>query len=100
MVLQEDNNDNEDEFETNYKVADANKDDPVVYNPLVSYASQDPFAVPPYMCALDLEAMHAPEFSEYVNIGVATPEDGEFQVGMEYISRESVISAIKHYTEV
>ncbi|RYQ83123.1 hypothetical protein Ahy_B10g101745 [Arachis hypogaea] len=46
----------------------------------------------------DLEAMHAPDFFEYANMGNIAAEDGEFSVGIEFGSRESVISAIKSYT--
>ncbi|KAL4275116.1 hypothetical protein AHAS_Ahas20G0075000 [Arachis hypogaea] len=44
------------------------------------------------MCNLDLDAMNAPKFPEYPNIGVADPEDGEFMIGMEYSSRKSVVA--------
>ncbi|XP_072074351.1 uncharacterized protein [Arachis hypogaea] len=54
--------------------------------------------VPPFMRELDLDAIHAPEFSEYANIGIANPEDGEFRIGMEYSSRKSVVAAIRSYT--
>ncbi|RYR51782.1 hypothetical protein Ahy_A06g026756 [Arachis hypogaea] len=50
------------------------------------------------MRSLDLDAMYAPKFSEYANIGVADPEAGEFRIGMEYGSRKSVIAAIRSYT--
>ncbi|RYR33047.1 hypothetical protein Ahy_A10g047593 [Arachis hypogaea] len=52
----------------------------------------------PNMRELDLDAMHAPKFLEYANIGVAHPEDGEFRIGMEYSSRKSVVAAIRSYT--
>ncbi|RYQ96669.1 hypothetical protein Ahy_B08g092514 [Arachis hypogaea] len=54
--------------------------------------------VPPFMRELDFDAMHAPEFLEYANIGIADPEDGEFRIGMEYSSRKSVVAAIRSYT--
>ncbi|QHO47012.1 Putative mutator sub-class protein [Arachis hypogaea] len=54
--------------------------------------------VPPFMRSLDLEAIHAPEFFKYTNIGVADPEVGEFRIEMEYDSRKSVIAAIWSYT--
>ncbi|RYR11961.1 hypothetical protein Ahy_B04g069469 [Arachis hypogaea] len=53
--------------------------------------------VPPFMRELDLDAMHALEFLEYSNIGIADPEDGEFRIGMEYSSRKSVVTAIRSY---
>ncbi|RYQ80379.1 hypothetical protein Ahy_Scaffold1g106832 isoform E [Arachis hypogaea] len=94
---EEDNNDSEDEFEANYEVDDKNDDGDLVGNPAVqdeanAIVSQHPFGVPSFMRTLDLEAMYPPEFSEYANT------DDEFSVGMEFGSRESVISAIKSYT--
>ncbi|MED6142730.1 hypothetical protein PIB30_000295 [Stylosanthes scabra] len=50
------------------------------------------------MFTLDLDAMNAPEFSEYANMVVATLDDGEFMVGMEYNFKKSVISTIRNYT--
>ncbi|RYR70234.1 hypothetical protein Ahy_A03g016740 [Arachis hypogaea] len=47
---------------------------------------------------LDLDAMNAPKFLEYTNIGVADPEDGEFKIGMEYSSRKSIVATIINYT--
>ncbi|RYQ83482.1 hypothetical protein Ahy_B10g102163 [Arachis hypogaea] len=102
---EEDNNDSEEEFEANYEVDDENEDGdltgyPVVQNEAEMIVSQHPFGVSSFMRTLNLEVMHAPEFSEYVNIGEGNTatEDGEFRVGMKFGSRESVISAIKSYT--
>ncbi|RYR31551.1 hypothetical protein Ahy_B01g056360 [Arachis hypogaea] len=102
---EEDNNDSEEEFEANYEVDDKNDDrdlagNPAVQNEADSIISQHPFGVPSFMRTLDLEDMHAPEFPEYANMGEGNTaaEDGEFSVGMEFCSRESVISAIKSYT--
>ncbi|QHN94114.1 uncharacterized protein DS421_17g598520 [Arachis hypogaea] len=102
---EEDNNDSEEEFETNYEVDNENDDGDLAGNPEVqneanAIARQHPFGVPSFMWTLDLEAMHAPEFPEYANMGEGNvvAEDGEFSVGMEFGSRESVISAIKRYT--
>ncbi|RYR01616.1 hypothetical protein Ahy_B06g080495 [Arachis hypogaea] len=93
---EEDNNDSEEEFEANYEVNDENDDRDLAGNPMVqneadAIVSQHPF---------DLEAMHAPKFPEYANMGEdnAAMEDCEFSVGMEFGSRESVISGIKSYT--
>ncbi|XP_025661650.1 uncharacterized protein [Arachis hypogaea] len=55
-------------------------------------ANEPPFEEPSFMRVLDLEAMHAPEFSKYMSA------DGEFTVGMEFGSREAVIMAMKDYT--
>ncbi|XP_052107437.1 uncharacterized protein LOC127740493 [Arachis duranensis] len=102
---EEDNNDSEEEFEANYEVDDENDDEDLAGNPAMqneanAVVSQHPFGVPSFMRTLDLEAMHAPEFPEYANMGEGNVamEDGEFSVGMEFGSRESVISAIKSYT--
>ncbi|XP_025674583.1 uncharacterized protein [Arachis hypogaea] len=102
---EEDNNDSEEKFEANYEVDDENDDGDLAGNPEVqnkanTIVSQHPFGVSSFMRTLDLEVMHAPEFSEYANTGEgnAAVEDGEFSVGMKFGSRESVISAIKNYT--
>ncbi|XP_016205201.1 uncharacterized protein LOC107645634 [Arachis ipaensis] len=102
---EEDNNDSEEEFEANYEVDDENDDGDLAGNPAVqneanAIVSQHPFGVSSFMRTLDLEAMHAPEFSEYANTceGNAAAEDGEFRVGIEFGSRKSVISAIKNYS--
>ncbi|XP_057730854.1 uncharacterized protein LOC130946197 [Arachis stenosperma] len=97
---EEDNDDSEEEFEANYEVDDENDDGDLAGNPAVpneahAVISQQPFGVPSFMRTLDLEAIHAPEFPEWGNVAA---EDGEFSVGMEFGSRESVISAIKSYT--
>ncbi|RYR09165.1 hypothetical protein Ahy_B05g077274 [Arachis hypogaea] len=88
---EEDNNDTEKE-DLACSLAVQNKADAIV--------SQHPFGIPSFMRTLNLEAMHAPEFSEYEDIGGGNvaAEDGEFRVGMEFGSKESVISAIKSYT--
>ncbi|RYQ97196.1 hypothetical protein Ahy_B08g093213 isoform A [Arachis hypogaea] len=65
---------------------------------VVSAAVSQPMDVPPFMRSLDIDAMHAPEFSEYANIGVADLKDGEFRIGMEYGSIKSVIAIIRNYT--
>ncbi|RYR04776.1 hypothetical protein Ahy_B06g084551 [Arachis hypogaea] len=97
------NSDSEEDFEVTYEAGDEDEDgdvgvetaaDNVVVHPLIS----QPMNVPPFMRELDLDAMHAPEFSEYSNIGVADPEDGEFRIGMEYSSRKLVVAAIRSYT--
>ncbi|XP_052116743.1 uncharacterized protein LOC127746732 [Arachis duranensis] len=102
---EEENNDSEEEFEANYEVDDENDDGDLAGNPEVqneanAIISQHPFGVSSFIRTLDLEAMHDPEFPDYANTGEgnAAVEDGEFSVGMEFGSRESVISAIKSYT--
>ncbi|RYR36808.1 hypothetical protein Ahy_A09g041763 [Arachis hypogaea] len=71
---EEDNNNNEEEFEANYEVDDENDNRDLAGN----------------SATLDLKAMHALKFSEYVNIGEGNvaSEDGEFTVRMEFGSRE------------
>ncbi|RYR69030.1 hypothetical protein Ahy_A03g015548 [Arachis hypogaea] len=97
------NSNSKDDFEATYEAGDEDEDgdvgvetavDNVVVHPSISQLMN----VPPFMRELDLDAMHAPEFSEYSNIGVADPEDGEFRIGMEYSSKKSVVAAIRSYT--
>ena len=49
------------------------------------------------MRALDLDAMGAPEFPEYVNMAGSYVAGGELCDGMEFSDREAVIQAIKDY---
>nr|XP_029144570.1 uncharacterized protein LOC112705303 [Arachis hypogaea] len=102
-VYEEMNSDSEEDFEATYEAGNEDEDgdvgvetaaDNVVVHPSIS----QPMNVPPFMRELDLDAMYAPEFSEYSNIGVADPEDGEFQIGVEYSSRKSIVAAIRSYT--
>ncbi|RYR65644.1 hypothetical protein Ahy_A03g011572 [Arachis hypogaea] len=77
---EEDNNDNKEEFEANYEVDDENDDGDLASNPAVqneanAIVSQHPFGE-----------------------GNVAAEDGEFSVGIEFGSTESVISVIKNYT--
>ncbi|RYQ84897.1 hypothetical protein Ahy_B10g104405 [Arachis hypogaea] len=102
---EKDNNNSEEDFETNYKVDNENDDGDLVGNPTVeneshAIVSQHPFDVPSFMRTLDLEAMHAPKFLEYANMGEGNvvAKDGEFSVRMEFGSRESMIFTIKSYT--
>ncbi|XP_025685692.1 uncharacterized protein [Arachis hypogaea] len=97
------NSDSEKDFEATYEAGDEDEDSDVgveaaAENVVVHPSSSQPMDVPPFMRELDLEAMHAPEFPEYANIGVADPEDGEFRIGMEYSSRKSVVAAIRNFT--
>ncbi|QHO43396.1 Putative mutator sub-class protein [Arachis hypogaea] len=50
------------------------------------------------MRSLDLEAIHAPEFPQYMNTAPLVVVDGEFTMGIEFSSREAVIKAMKDYT--
>nr|XP_025625176.1 uncharacterized protein LOC112717325 [Arachis hypogaea] len=97
------NSDSEEDFEATYEAGDEDEDsdvgvetaaDNVVVHPSIS----QPMNVPPFIRELDLDAMHAPKFLEYSNIGVADPEDGEFRIGVEYSSRKSVVATIRSYT--
>ncbi|XP_057746391.1 uncharacterized protein LOC130965645 [Arachis stenosperma] len=97
------NSNSKDDFEATYEAGDEDEDGDVgvetaVDNVMVHPSISQPMNVPPFMRELDLDAMHAPEFPEYSNIGVADPEDGEFRIGMEYSSRKSVVAAIRSYT--
>ncbi|MED6145844.1 hypothetical protein PIB30_028950 [Stylosanthes scabra] len=42
------------------------------------------------MRQLDLEATSGPEFPEYAHIAAVAPEDGEFMIGMEFVSRKGL----------
>nr|XP_025627927.1 uncharacterized protein LOC112721064 [Arachis hypogaea] len=97
------NSNSEEDFEATYEAGDEDEDGDVgveaeVENVVVHPAVSQPMNVPPFMRNLDLDAMNAPEFPEYANIGVADLEDGEFRIGMEYSSRKSVVTAIRSYT--
>ncbi|RYR22961.1 hypothetical protein Ahy_B03g068244 [Arachis hypogaea] len=81
------------QFQTKYVMDEANVAE--VANAL---ANPHPFQEPSFMRSLDLEAMHAPEFPQYMNPAPPVVADGEFTVGMEFSSREAVIKAIKDYT--
>ncbi|XP_025685490.1 uncharacterized protein [Arachis hypogaea] len=61
-------------------------------------ANEVPFEEPSFMRVLDLEAMHVPEFPDYISAEIPFVADGEFAVGMKFSSREAVIKAIKEYT--
>ncbi|RYQ95467.1 hypothetical protein Ahy_B08g090769 [Arachis hypogaea] len=106
-ILREDyNSHNEEEFESNYEVVgpDGDKDQgdgsvaPNVTDVVNTLANEVPFEEPSFMRVLDLEAMHAPEFPDYMSAEVPFVADGEFAVGMEFSSREAVIKAMKEYT--
>ncbi|RYR13636.1 hypothetical protein Ahy_B04g070530 isoform L [Arachis hypogaea] len=72
--------------------------DPDVTEVADALANDMPFAEPSFMRVLDLEAMHVPEYPEYMTAEVPIVADGEFAVGMEFSSREAVIKAIKEYS--
>ncbi|RYR51737.1 hypothetical protein Ahy_A06g026718 [Arachis hypogaea] len=96
------NSDSEDDFEATYEACDEDEDGDVgaetaADNVVVHPSIIQPMNVPPFMRELDLDAMHALEFLEYSNIGVADPDDGEFWIRMEYSSRKSVVAAIRSY---
>ncbi|RYR59273.1 hypothetical protein Ahy_A05g025129 [Arachis hypogaea] len=99
------NSDSEKEFESNYEVVgpegDKDQGDGSVAPNLTDVANalvnEVPFEEPSFMRVLDLEAMHAPEFPDYMSAEVPFVADGEFVVGMEFSSRKTVIKAMKEY---
>ncbi|XP_020989529.1 uncharacterized protein LOC110276761 [Arachis duranensis] len=98
------NSDSEEDFEATYEAGNEDEDGDVgveatAENVVVHPSSSQLMYVPPFMCELDLNAMHAPEFPKYANIGVANHEIGEFWIGMEYSSRKSVVAVIRSYTK-
>nr|XP_025607949.1 uncharacterized protein LOC112701404 [Arachis hypogaea] len=98
--------DSEEEFESNYEaVAPEGEEDqgdgvvaPNVGDVANALANEDPFEEPSFMRVLDLEAMHASEFPEYMSAEIPMVADGEFAIGMEFSSREAVMMAVKDYT--
>ncbi|XP_016169048.1 uncharacterized protein LOC107611656 [Arachis ipaensis] len=98
--------DSEEKFESNYEavVPDGEEDQgdgvvaPNVGDVANALANEDPFEEPSFMRVLDLEAMHAPEFPEYMSAEIPMVADGEFAIGMEFSSREAVMMAVKDYT--
>ncbi|XP_057746280.1 uncharacterized protein LOC130965538 [Arachis stenosperma] len=107
IELEDYNSDSEEEFESNYEVVDPGVDEDQADEAMVAdvsdvanaLANQQPFVEPSFMRSLDLEAMHEPEFPQYVNAAeLPLMPDGEFTVGIEFSSREAVIKAMKDYT--
>ncbi|RYR39371.1 hypothetical protein Ahy_A09g044884 [Arachis hypogaea] len=97
------NSESEEDFKATYEAGDEDEECDVgvktaAENIVVHPSISQPMNVLPFVHELDLDAMHAPEFLEYANIGVADPEDREFRIGMEYRSRKSVVAAIRSYT--
>ncbi|RYR14514.1 hypothetical protein Ahy_B04g071102 [Arachis hypogaea] len=106
-ILREDyNSDSEEEFESNYEVVGPDGDEdqgdgpmaPDVLDVANALANEVSFEEPSFMRVLDLEAMHVPEFPNYISAEIPFVADGEFAVGMEFTFREAVIKAIKEYT--
>ncbi|XP_057734837.1 uncharacterized protein LOC130950350 [Arachis stenosperma] len=100
------NTESEEEFEGTYHIVgpaeDVDEDD-IIIEPDVAdvtnvLTSQHLSKEPSFMHALDLDTMNAPEFPEFVNADHVVVMDGEFVIGMEFSSRETVITAIKDYT--
>ncbi|XP_016187674.1 uncharacterized protein LOC107629404 [Arachis ipaensis] len=102
-IEQEDyDSDSEEEFESNSEAVGVDGDEDQLDGTVEAevanaITNQRQFKEPSFMRALDLEAMHAPEFPEYMNPDLFVA-DGEFAMGMEFSSREAVIVAIKNYT--
>ncbi|XP_015964758.1 uncharacterized protein LOC107488517 [Arachis duranensis] len=87
---EEDNNDSEEEFEANYEVDDENDDGDLAGNPAVQNEA-NAICLNYLPCLTDGGA-------HVIGEGNVAADDGEFSVGMEFGSRESVISTIKSYT--
>ncbi|XP_025648140.1 uncharacterized protein [Arachis hypogaea] len=54
-------------------------------------ANEVQFEEPSFMRVLDLEAMHVPEFPDYISAEISFVADGEFAIGIEFSFREVVI---------
>ncbi|RYR62033.1 hypothetical protein Ahy_A04g019343 [Arachis hypogaea] len=97
------NNESKEEYKGNYDFVDPNADEDQADCTIESdvedvanvLASEHPFGEPSFMRALDLDAMNAPEFSEYSNEDPPVVADGEFVMEMEYYFREIVIKLIR-----
>jgi hypothetical protein len=64
----------------------------------VGIETEAPFHEPvPFMHSIDLEAMRAPEFPEYMGAVPQYEAGGEFQVGMEFPDKKAADHAIRHY---
>ncbi|RYR08006.1 hypothetical protein Ahy_B05g075529 [Arachis hypogaea] len=107
IELEDYNSDGEEEFESNYEVVDSGVDEGQDDNTMATdvadvanvLANQHPFEEPTFMQLLNLEVMHAPEFSQYINTAeFPILTDGKFTMGMKFSSREAVIKAMKDYT--
>ncbi|RYR66923.1 hypothetical protein Ahy_A03g013112 [Arachis hypogaea] len=106
-ILWEDyNSDNEEEFESNYEFVGPDGDGvegdeamaPDVSDVATALTNDVPFEDPSFMRILDLEAMHVPEFLDYISAEIPYVADDEFVVGIEFSFRKVVIKAIKEYT--
>nr|XP_029146240.1 uncharacterized protein LOC114924811 [Arachis hypogaea] len=106
IELEDYNSESEDEFESNYEIVGPGEDEEAAVGAMNAdvaevanaLANPHPFQEPSFMRSLDLGAMHAPEFPQYMNPAPPVVADGEFTVGMEFNSREAVIKAMKDYT--
>ncbi|RYR59479.1 hypothetical protein Ahy_A05g025372 [Arachis hypogaea] len=105
IVRDDYNSDSEEEFESNYEAVDPDGDEdqgdstmaPNVTDVANALENEVPFEEPSFLRVLNLKAMHAPEFSDYMSGEVPLVADGEFTVGMEFSSRKAVIRAMKEY---
>ncbi|XP_015970034.1 uncharacterized protein LOC107493448 [Arachis duranensis] len=107
IELEDYNSDSEEKFESNNKVVDPGVDEDQTDDAMAAdvadvaniLTNQQAFEEPTFMRSLDLEAMHAPEFSQYINAAeLLVMTDSKFTVGMEFNSTETVIKAMKYYT--
>ncbi|KAL4373105.1 hypothetical protein AHAS_Ahas05G0048500 [Arachis hypogaea] len=81
------NSNSEEDYEATYKASDENKHgdrggETVMENIVVPPVVSQPMVILAFMHSFDLDTIHAPEFFEYVNIGVADPKDREFMIRM------------------
>ena len=65
----------------------------VLNTPIIIQHPEDPLS---FMYALDIQAMHVPEFLEYANMVSDYVANGELCIGMEFNDKETIIWVIKN----
>ncbi|RYR72550.1 hypothetical protein Ahy_A02g006765 isoform A [Arachis hypogaea] len=93
----------EGEYDGNYNFIDPNADkeqaDCTIESDMEdvanALASEHPFREPSFIRVLDLDVMNEPKFLEYANADPPVVGDGEFVIKMQFISKETMIKAVK-----
>ncbi|RYR06113.1 hypothetical protein Ahy_B06g085908 [Arachis hypogaea] len=88
------NDDSDEEFKATYEASDEDEDgdgggEAVAKTLIVPATVSQSMDVPPFMCSLDFDAMHVPEFLEYANIVIAAIQSFTISTGVDYVVYES-----------